>query len=165
MPGWPNRIARSSLGPTLLDVWPVTDPQKAIPAKSFNLAWWQLAGAGLTAARGLLQVRMNGTQPETVFQTLAWDTEGTLPLLLWTRTGAGIYTYSFPSSQYPDEEGNLVTLNLLGAKVETQTLIAADPDTRASHEKTGPRAGTVRTLASGVVTEYPDQAEFLVHLI
>jgi len=165
MPGFPNRISRASLGPSLVDTWPVTDETKAIPSKSFNLAWWQLAGSGLTAARGLLQVVMNGTQPETVFQALAWDPDGTLPNLLWVRDSAGVYSYSFPQTDYPDESGSPVTLALLGAHPVTQNLIAADPDTRASHDKTGPRAGTIRTMASGVVTEYPDASEFTVFLL
>ena len=164
MPGFPNRIRRATLGPTLVDVWPTTDESKAIPARTFNLAWWQMAGMGLTAALGLLGVKMNGTTPQTVFQALAFDPDGGLPLLVWTRSGAGVYSYSFPQASYPDEQGNLVTLVLTGGIATPQTAISGNVP-NGSHELTGARAGTVRTRnASGTLVDIPDQGTFLFQL-
>ena len=164
MPGFPNRIRRASLGPTLQDVWPVTDERKAIAARSFNLAWWQLAGAALTAAQGLLSIKLTGTSPGTVFQAFAFDPDGALPLLAWTRSAAGVYSYSFPQSQYADEQGNLVTLVLNGGIATPQTLVSGNA-LRGSHELTGARAGTVRfETVGGTLTDIPSNGTFLVQL-
>lgn len=167
MPGFPNRISRDSLGPSdLIDTWPVTDPRKAIPAATYKLAWWQLAGASLVVARAVVGVTMSGTNPVTTYQALAFDPNGTLPLLNWTRTGVGVYTYSFPQSEYPDEQGNLVTLAFAGGRADVQVLIGGNIAI-GHHEQTGPRAGTVRCYSGNplALTEVPDTESFLVTLM
>lgn len=167
MPGFPNRISRASLGPALQDTWPVTDPRKAIPAATFMLAWWQLAGASLVVPKAVIGVTMNGTQPVTDYQALAFDPDGVQPLLSWTRSAAGVYTYSFPQSEYPDEQGNPVTLSFLGGFVHFQGGLVSGNVMKADHEKTGPRAGTLRfyTTSPSAFVEVPTTKSFLVTLI
>ena len=166
MPGFPNRIGRTSLGPALQDTWPVTDPTKAIPAASFMLAWWQLAGASLVVPRAVIGVTMSGTDPVTTYQAIAFDPDGLLPLLEWNYVSPGRYTYSFPDSEYPDEAGNLVTVSFVGGQVVPQALIAGGICI-GHHERTGPRAGTVRIYAGSplVLTEMPNGTSFLVTLM
>jgi hypothetical protein len=148
-----------------MDTWPVTDPRKAIPAASFMLAWWQLAGAALVVPKAIIGVTMVGIVPTTTYQALAFDPDGTLPLLGWTRSIAGVYSYSFPQSEYPDELGNPVTLSFIGGTAEAQCLIGANIP-RGHHERTGPRAGTVRfsTTSPSVFVEVPDTKTFIVAL-
>lgn len=115
MPGWPNRISRASLGPTLEDTWPVTDERKEIPARTFNLKHWQIAGGLLAAARAaIIADGSSGASITTQFQAIAWDPDGLLPKLAWTRISLGVFEFEFPQTQYPDESGNLVTLAIPG---------------------------------------------------
>lgn len=167
MPGFPSRISRASLGPALEDTWAVTNPKKAIPAASFMLAWWQLAGAGLVVPKAILGVTMSGTTPITTYQALAFDPDGTLPLLTWSRSAAGVYSYSWPNSQYPDENGSLVTLTFEGGFVHYQGGLVSSNIMQANHEKTGPRAGTLRfyTTSPSTFVEVPDTKSFLVSLM
>lgn len=166
MPGFPNRISRASLGPALEDTWAVTNPKKAIPAASFMLAWWQLAGSALVVPKAIIGVTMSGTTPSTTYQALAFDPDGSLPLLLWTRSAAGVYSYSFPSSQYPDENGNLVTLSFEGGDAKSQALVGGVIQS-GHHERTGPRAGTCRffTTSPSTFIDVPTTKTFLVTLM
>ena len=143
MPGYPNKIARASLGPTVVDTWPVKDPRKAIPATTHNLQFWQVAGAQMGAARGIIGATVSGTTVTTDYQALAWDADGSLPALLWSYDAAGDFSFDFPSATYPDEAGNAVPLvipfgfalarALNGSNLVTGQLIM-----------TAPKAGRVR---------------------
>lgn len=164
--GFPNRISRAALGPALEDTWTVTNPKRAIPAASFNLAWWQLAGAGLVVPKAVIGVTITGTTPATTYQALAFDPDGGLPLIVWTRGSAGVYSYSFPSSQYPDENGNLVTLSFEGGSISPQALVGGVA-VSAHHERTGPRAGTCRfwTTSPSTFVDVPTTKTFLLTLM
>lgn len=142
MPGFPNRIARSSLGPTLKDKWPVVNPEYDIGEASLNLLFWQTAGMNAVSARGLMSVTVSGTTAETQYQGFAWDPDGNMPKVTWTRSAAGVYTFSLPQAQYADEKGNLVTVELVGGHPIPQGLASGNV-TFGAFEKTGPRAGTV----------------------
>lgn len=144
MPGFPNRIARSSFGPTLKDKWPVVNPEHDVGAAPLNLLFWQVAGMNAAAARGLIQVQVNeGTGAvDTLYQGFAWDPNGTLPKIAWTRSAAGVYTYALPQAEYEDEQGNLVTVELLGGQPMPQALYSGNV-VLGQHELTGPRKGTV----------------------
>lgn len=110
MSGFPNRIARSSLGPDVIDTYPVKDPRKAIAARIHNLMFWQLAGAQLGSARCIIGATVAGSLVTTDYQTLAFDPEGALGLLAWFYDGVGDYSFDFPETSYPDEAGNDVPL-------------------------------------------------------
>lgn len=142
MSGWPNRIARSSLGPTLVDKFPVVNPEHDVGAKQFNLDYWQLAGMNLTAPRVLLQVSANAGGAETQYQGIAWDPNGTLPKVTWTRTAQGIYTFSLPQAEYSDEEGNLAEVVIVGGQAIPQATFTGNM-VLGQFELTGTRAGTV----------------------
>lgn len=144
MSGFPTRIARSSLGPTLENKWPVVNPKQDIGAETFNLAFHQIAGMNAVSARGLLFVDYDsGTGSiTTVYQGFAWDPDGTLPKLVWTRNAAGIYSFALPQASYPDEAGNDVTVELVGGIVHPQELIGGNVAT-GHYVKTGVRSGQV----------------------
>ncbi len=170
MPGFPNRIRRSSLGPSdLIDTWPVTDERKAIPANTYKLAWWQLAGVNLTAYRATFGVRMSAGTLTTFYQAIAFDPNGALPLISWVHTATGVYTYSLPSSEYPDEQGNPVTVDFLGGIATPQTMNGSNW-MRLYHIKTGPRSGSVNVGNISASTGFDlvnlsDGSEFTLQLV
>lgn len=148
MAGFPHRIARSSLGPTLKDKYPVVNPEHDVGEAALNLLFWQSAGMNVSAARAMLQVDVDesaGTA-ETLYQGFAWDPNGTLPKLQWTRSAAGVYTFSLPQSQYEDERGNDVTVTLVGGMAVPQALYSGNI-VIGQFELTGSRAGTVHMYA------------------
>jgi hypothetical protein len=95
----------------------------------------------LTCARALLSVTASSGGATTDYQGLAWDPDGQLPKLTWTRDAQGVFSFAFPSATYKDERGNDVTLNILGGQVIPQALSGSNPVT-GHFVKTGPRAGT-----------------------
>ena len=144
MAGFPHRIARSSFGPTIVDKFPVVNPKHDIGEAAFNLLFWQTAGMNTSAARAMLQVHVDGGAgtAETVYQGFAWDPNGTLPKLAWNRSAAGVYTFSLPQSQYEDERGNPVTIDIVGGMAVPQGLVSGNV-VLGQFEKTAARAGTV----------------------
>lgn len=141
--GFPNRVARSSFGPTLEDKWPVVNPKHDVGEATLNLTFWQVAGMNAVSARGLIYVSVNegaGTAT-TDYQGFAWDPDGGMPKIVWTRTSAGVYTFSLPETQYEDERGNLTTVELVGGQVIPQHLYSGNIPIGA-FDLTGVRAGT-----------------------
>jgi len=147
MSGFPNRIARSSFGPTLEDKWPVVNPKHDIGASSFNLLFHQVGGMNAVTARGLLFVDVDsGTGSiTTMFQGIAWDPDGTLPKIVWDRSAAGIYSWSLPQSSYADESGNMISIEILGGTPLPQELVGGNVVV-GQHVKTGVRSGTVHLI-------------------
>lgn len=143
MSGFPTRIARSSLGPTLEDKWPVVNPKHDIGASQLNLLFHQTSGMNVTSARGLLFVDVDSTAgtATTIYQGISWDPEGLLPKILWTRTGPGIYAWSLPLTSYPDEAGNDITVEIIGGSVLPQQLSSGEFILVGQNEKTGVRSG------------------------
>lgn len=157
MSGFPNRIGRSSLGPTLEDKWPVVNPKHDLGAAQFNLAFHQIAGMNLVSARGLLFVDVNsGTGTiTTTYQGIAWDPDGLLPKVVWTRSAAGIYSWSLPQTSYLDESGNAITVEVLGGYPMPQELVGGNV-VIGQHVKTGVRAGTVHLIVPGLANAHYD---------
>ncbi|MFA5053366.1 MAG: hypothetical protein WC565_04870 [Parcubacteria group bacterium] len=157
MSGFPNRIARSSLGPTLEDKWPVVDPKHDIGASSLNLLFHQVGGMNLISARGLLFVDVNsGTGVvTTLYQGIAWDPDGLLPKITWTRSAAGIYSWSLPQSSYADEAGNMITVEVLGGFPMPQELVSGNVAV-GQHVTTGVRSGTVHILVPALSNTHYD---------
>lgn len=153
MGGFPSRITRTSFGPILEDKWPVVDPKHDVGEQALNLNFFQVAGMNTAAARGLLQVEADEDGATTGYQGLAWDPNYQLPKVVWTRTGAGVYTMSFPEAQYPDAAGNPTTLTLLGGQPLPQALGPADANVLGQFVLTGPRAGTVHLFVPSTGTK------------
>ena len=166
MPGFPSRIVRASLGPTLLDTAPPRDPRKAIGADTFNLAFWQVAGMNLTARLGVLVLTRTGSVYATTYQGFAFDPEAAMPNVLWTREGAGVYTYSLPLVSYPDEAGNSVAVAFTAGAAHPQVVSAALQ--QSTHQKTGARAGRVRLFtvdgSGATLTDLADGQSLMVEL-
>jgi hypothetical protein len=143
MAGYPNRIARSSLGPDVIDTWPVKDERKAIPARTYNLNWWQVAGSQLCVPRGVVGATVSGTTVTTDYQTLAWDPEGGLPLLVWTYDSVGDYSFDFPNTTYPDEAGNDVPLVIPFGMAQARELVGGNL-VGGGVVMSGPKTGSVK---------------------
>jgi hypothetical protein len=111
MAGFPTRTSRAAFGPTYVNSFKVNDPQKEIDASIYNLAFWQLAASGLATPRAVIFCDASGTGCTTVEQLLAWDPFRVLGLLVWVRTGTGVYTCQFAAT-YPDMDGNAIPTNL-----------------------------------------------------
>jgi len=169
MPGFPARIARSSLGPTLQNRYPIKDPRFDIGEEAFNLAWWQIAGMNAVSPRGFLVVDgltdagVSVNPPVTTYQAFAWDPENAMPKIQWTRSGTGIYTFSLPDTQYPDEQGNLITVEFLGGVAFAQCLSSGTTGSNmlSAFNKTGVRSGRVRFVTTGGVD---NDADFILLL-
>jgi len=151
MSGFPNRIARSSLGPTLEDKFPVVNPKHDLGAKQFNLLFHQVGGMNLVSARGLLSVDVNSSTGTvtTIYQGIAWDPEGSLPKIIWTRTEAGVYSWSLPQTSYKDESDNDIIVEILGGSVLPQQLADSQYVLTGQNVKTGLRSGEVHIVISG----------------
>lgn len=161
MAGFPNRIVRSSLGPTLIDTWPVKDERKAIPARTHNLNYWQIAGAQMCVPRGVVGATVSGSVVTTDYQTLAWDTEGALALLTWGYVSAGNFTFSFPGATYPDEVGNDVPLIIPFGAAFARGLDSGGGRVTGQVIMTGTRAGSVRLWDAN---ESPFDSDFFMLL-
>lgn len=106
MSGFPSRPTRTTFGPPLVNVRPVSQPDKELDAGIVDLAWWQMAGASRTTA--LAVVIYNGTTQARVFQGLAWDASNKQAPIPAVKVGTGQYTFTFASS-YPDEKGQQIS--------------------------------------------------------
>lgn len=104
MAGFPTRPSRDAFGPTYEDERPVRNPKRELGSAIGNLMFWQLAGAGIVAPMGVIQVAVTGGVATTVYQALAFDPKGQLALLTWINDATGQYTITFAST-YPDETG------------------------------------------------------------
>lgn len=140
--GFPNRIARSSFGPTLESDDPVVNPKQDIGPDTFNLDYWQVAGMNVVSPRGLLQVTAEVGGATTEYQGFAWDSEILLPKIIWTRTQEGEYTFSLPETEYLDSQNNLVTVEFIGGQAIPQATSVGDY-VLGQFELTGVRSGRV----------------------
>jgi len=112
MGGFPTRITRTAIGPDLEDRYPVTDPNKEIGAKDFNLVFWQLCGLNLTSwQRAVVAASWNGSAFDYLYQEEAWNSKRTQSHPSLARSAAGVYTYTFAST-YKDEEGADISTGL-----------------------------------------------------
>lgn len=143
MSGFPTRPTRNGFGPSLQDEYPLVDPTKEVGASALNLAFWQLAGVGLTAPLALLHCTVNGGSVAVAQQALAFDPLLTLPLLAVTYSSVGVYSLSFPSSEYADSIGALRTLTLFGGAVFPTSVSGSGRQALGQWVKTGPRSGQV----------------------
>lgn len=112
--GFPNRPDLAALGPTVVNLHPVGNPEKEATAAQWNLLRWQVAGLGLVAMRAhLIFAAAAGSQP------IRWRQEAWNPRALTTtphqdptitRIGTGQYDVVY-NSPVPDELGELVALS------------------------------------------------------
>ncbi len=120
MSGYPNKITRQNLGPIYVDAVKPTNPTSELTAATFNLMAWQVAGMNGPAARAFFYVTISGTTLTTANQWMVWDPNQALPLMMFTRSSAGVYTWALPNGGfgvgiYPDATGASVTAGLLCA--------------------------------------------------
>jgi hypothetical protein len=113
------------------------------------------------SARGLLYVDVDaGTGVVvTIYQGIAWDPDGLLPKIVWTRSSTGIYSWSLPQASYEDENGNLIIIDILGGLPIPQTLVGGNVAV-AQNVKTGVRSGTVHVISPGLSNSHQD-ADFI----
>lgn len=134
MSGYPNKISRSSLGPSYQNAAKVGNPKQEADAAIFNLMCWQLAGVNVVAPRAVLIGQADNATISLVKQYLAWDPNGALGPSTFSRTSQGVYTWALPGSgTYSDMNGNAVVFqaeyvqaSIMGG---TNRLLIADLDT------------------------------------
>jgi hypothetical protein len=160
MSGFPARFARSALGPTFVDAYPVENPEQDIGATQANLAAWQLAGLNGCAPRALLAAYWDsGTSAFVIAsQAEAWNSDGAQSHPALARAAAGDYTYTFAST-YLDELGASVSPALVGAVLAPARVLTAFADriiTAAWIDPTAPLVVELRQWnAAGSATDHP----------
>lgn len=107
MSGFPNRTSRKAFGPQLVNPKPITNPSTQADAGAFNLAFWQMAGAGLMVSRAWALV--DGTSASAVLSANgeSWNSDKSIASPIPAYTSTGIYTLTYLPT-YPDEKGNAV---------------------------------------------------------
>ena len=113
MSGFPRRANRTAFGPILSDRKPVKDPTQEIDAATYTLGWWNVAGMDKTAPMAVFTCTVTGGVIAVVNQALAFDPDAGLADLVFTYEAAGRYSFAF-ASQYPDQRGTDVDLELMG---------------------------------------------------
>jgi hypothetical protein len=115
MSGWPQKITRAALGPIYENASKVTNPKKNLDAGILNLLAWQVAGLNGTAPRGLVRCTLSGTVVTVTHQWFAWDPDGALAKMAWTRSSTGVFTWTLPGTgSYADANGISVPAGLIG---------------------------------------------------
>ncbi len=133
MAGFPSRISRRSLGPTLKNRYPVRDNEREIGMDTFNAAWWQIAGMNVASDIAWALLDASGVW---VAGAEAWDPDGTTaPTPAHPSTGTYTLTYA---ATYPDETGTEIPLTLYAA--------VPAPQTSADRKATATVAGNVVTI-------------------
>ena len=112
MSGFPNRPKRTDLGPTYENERPVTNPKREIGFNIFNLDFWQLSGLGRVAPLAVLIADVSEPSPVITYQGLAFDPNNALGSISISY-GQSFYDIQF-AAEYPDENGELVTLDIKG---------------------------------------------------
>jgi len=113
MSGFPTRTNRSAFGPELENVREVSDPQREIGAATYNLGWWNLAGMSRTCPLATFRCTVSGGVITVGSQSIAFDPNAALSNLTFTYESVGRYSFAF-ASQYPDQRGVNVALELMG---------------------------------------------------
>jgi hypothetical protein len=109
MPGYPNKITRSALGPTYQNATKIGNPKEEIDATIFNLMCWQVSGMNGTTPRAVIIGQADNATIQFVKQFLSWDPNGALGPTTFARTGTGAYTWALPGTgTYSDMNGNAV---------------------------------------------------------
>jgi len=113
MSGFPRRASRTAFGPALTNRRVVSDPTQEIDAATYTLGWWQISGMDRTAPMAVFTCTVAGSVITVVHQALAFDPDAGLVDLVFTYEAAGRYSFAF-ASQYPDQRGEDVDLELIG---------------------------------------------------
>lgn len=115
MPGFPNRITRSSLGPSYQNAAKLGNPKQEADASVFNLLCWQAAGMNLVVPKGIVVGLDDGNGNLSVVQQgFVWDPDQQLAPMVFTKTGTGVWDWVLPGSgSYPDMNGNIVPAGIL----------------------------------------------------
>jgi hypothetical protein len=146
--GFPTRISRNSLGPKLVDATGPTNSEKKLDAARINLLMWQAVGAQMVVPRLVIHADVVGTVVTTAQQLCAWDVNGEMPTIEWTRTGTGVYTAALDEISYPDDHENDVAIILRAGQAWTLDF----DDTRAKVQMTSDTAWTVKVWGPAIST-------------
>ena len=127
--GFPTRFVRSFLGPLFRDINPPENSETDIGARTFNTAFWQLAGMNLVSPRASLVAAYNaGTGQFAIsHQHEAWNAENAQPHPTLTRQSAGRYRYTFAAS-YQDEADTAIATALSAVRVTSHRILTAYAD-------------------------------------
>lgn len=159
MAGFPARITRSALGPTLVNAYPVENPEQDVGAETLNPAFWQLAGLNRVSGKALLAAVWDGVSAFTITaQEEAWNPNGTQARPVLARTSAGVYTYTFASS-YLDESGASIAPGLSGAICRSAYVLSGYADRTIAEAWIAPASPLIVQIrqwnSSGTVVDRP----------
>jgi len=101
---FPIRPTRDSLGPTLENKRPVTNPKKEIPDTTFNAAFWTLTGGAQVMPLATVQCTVAASVLSMVGHAEAWNPNAVIAGPTPVRVSPGIYTFTY-AAQYADELG------------------------------------------------------------
>lgn len=127
MSGFPTRIIRSLFGPKLLDNYPAENPETDIPARAFNVGFWQIAGCNLVVPRATVVAKWNGAAFDYTHQAEAWNADESQAHPVLARTSAGVYTYTFAAT-YKDEDGADIATSLGAPRATCHKVLTAFGD-------------------------------------
>jgi len=117
MPGFPTRISRTALGPTLQDRKPVVNPEKEVGKAALNLAFWQIAGLNVVSPVAVVLIDANGL---VLTHSEVWDPNRTTSGPTVERLDSGWYSIEY-ATEYNNEQGTPVTISLMAAAAFPQT--------------------------------------------
>lgn len=123
MSGYPQRLVRDQLGPSMDETVPVTNPEQQVGGRQFNLEWQQLAGLNLAMiTRAVIVADWNGSDFDVSYQEEAWNAKHAQSHPVLARAGTGDYTYTFAAT-YDDQDGNAISTVLLAPRASAQKVI------------------------------------------
>lgn len=154
MSGFPLHPSRDDFGEDL-DPIPALNPKRDIGGQTFNLTWWQVAGAGLMVPRAWVLVSGSGVR---VAAAESWNPnqDGTLHPVV-ARVSAGLYTVTFAASA-DDETGTPRLIGLQACLVAVQS--HALPAPVGGGDVAGGNVATIQTSVGGAATDAPFFAAF-----
>lgn len=121
MAGWPGRPSRKAFGPQRINDGVVTQPEKYVDAREYNLLFWQTSGAAAGfVARAWALLKWDGAALTLQASGETWDPDG-LVVPTISRTSSGVYLVTYAST-YPDMEETPIATALIAGRAAAQSL-------------------------------------------
>jgi hypothetical protein len=119
----PEKLSYDSLGGEKSDYSAIVDSSTDRSAVEVNAAYAAVAMMSRTAPRALVRMTVSTSDPVIASWESVWKA-GTATAPTLVRSGAGVYSITFPSSVL-DEQGNSHSLNFFGAQVSSEDFTTA----------------------------------------
>lgn len=167
MIGYPRRITRDQLGPSLRNTHPVDNPETDVGAETLNALFHQASGLNLavaTRASVIATWDALGLDFDIEHQEEAWNPRRTQLHPVLSRQGVGEYSYAFAAS-YLDETDVAHPTALISVRASAMVEISTAADIVRCIAWIDPANPTVVRIrlfdASGIAT---DAAQFWIEV-